>query len=105
VQNYEELFVPGLLQSAEATRAIIEGAAPTVSEVELDNLVAARMARDSKNSTGSVDVRVEILGEHIWRGFDAWIDQTEFKDSWGRNWLTAYNRGLIDYYVVTADKK
>lgn len=52
MQNYEELFVPGLLQSAEATRAIIEGAAPTVSEVELDNLVAARMARDSKNSTG-----------------------------------------------------
>ncbi|MGB8995287.1 MAG: Scr1 family TA system antitoxin-like transcriptional regulator, partial [Pseudonocardiaceae bacterium] len=44
VQNYEALFVPGLLQTAEYTRAIIQGVAPTVSEAELDNLVAARMA-------------------------------------------------------------
>jgi transcriptional regulator with XRE-family HTH domain len=47
VQNYEALFVPGLLQTAEYTRAIIQGVAPTVSEAELDNLVAARMARQA----------------------------------------------------------
>jgi hypothetical protein len=61
--------------------------------------------RDDLLEAGFVDVRVESLGEHVWRGFDAWMDQTEFKDSWGRNWLKAYNRGLIDYYLVTADKK
>jgi ubiquinone/menaquinone biosynthesis C-methylase UbiE len=53
---------------------------------------------------GFVDVHVESLGEHVWRGFDAWIEQTEFKDSWGRNWLKAYDRGLVDYYLVAADK-
>ncbi|MGH3777695.1 MAG: Scr1 family TA system antitoxin-like transcriptional regulator [Pseudonocardiaceae bacterium] len=42
VQNYEALVVPGLLQTAEYARAIIQGVAPTVSEAELDNLVAAR---------------------------------------------------------------
>jgi transcriptional regulator with XRE-family HTH domain len=47
VQNYEVLFVPGLLQTAEYTRAVIHGVAPAVSEVELDNLVAARMARQA----------------------------------------------------------
>ncbi len=47
VQNYEALVVPGLLQTAEYARAIIQGVAPTVSEVELDNLVAARMARQA----------------------------------------------------------
>ena len=61
--------------------------------------------RDDLLGAGFVDVRVESLGEFVWRGLDAWIDQTEFKDSWGRNWLTAYNRGLIDYYLVTADKE
>jgi hypothetical protein len=45
------------------------------------------------------------LGEHVWHGFDAWIGQTEFRDSWGRNWLEAYNCGLIDYYLVRADKR
>lgn len=47
VQNYEALFVPGLLQTAEYARAIIQGVAPTVSESELDNLVASRMARQA----------------------------------------------------------
>ncbi|MGH3841926.1 MAG: helix-turn-helix domain-containing protein [Pseudonocardiaceae bacterium] len=47
IQNYEALFVPGLLQTAEYARAIIQDVAPTVSESELDNLVAARMAREA----------------------------------------------------------
>jgi len=47
VQNYEALVVPGLLQTAEYARALIDGVAPTVSEAELDNLVAARMARQT----------------------------------------------------------
>ncbi len=47
VQNYEALFVPGLLQTAEYTRAVIQGIAPTITEAELDNLVAARMARQA----------------------------------------------------------
>jgi transcriptional regulator with XRE-family HTH domain len=47
VQNYEALFVPGLLQTAEYARAIIQGVEPTISEAELDNLVASRMARQA----------------------------------------------------------
>jgi transcriptional regulator with XRE-family HTH domain len=47
VQNYQALFVPGLLQTAEYARAIIQGVAPTLSEAELENLVAARMARQT----------------------------------------------------------
>ena len=47
VQNYEALVVPGLLQTAEYARAVIQGVAPTISEAELDNLVAARMARQA----------------------------------------------------------
>lgn len=61
--------------------------------------------RDDLLKAGFADVHVDSIGEHVWRGFDAWMEQTEFKDSWGRNWLKAYHRGLMDYYLVTADKK
>ncbi|MGH3936361.1 MAG: helix-turn-helix domain-containing protein, partial [Pseudonocardiaceae bacterium] len=47
VQNYEALVVPGLLQTAEYARAIIQGVAPAITEAELGNLVAARMARQA----------------------------------------------------------
>ena len=70
----------------------------------IDVVAAIDSFRDDLLAAGFVDVHVESIGEHVWHGFDAWIAQTEFKDSWGRNWLKAYHRGLIDYYVVTADK-
>src|SRR5262249_53381219 len=41
------LFVPGLLQTAEYARAIIQGIAPAITEAELRDLVAARMARQA----------------------------------------------------------
>ncbi|MGH3882146.1 MAG: class I SAM-dependent methyltransferase [Pseudonocardiaceae bacterium] len=71
----------------------------------IDVVVTIDSFRDDLLKAGFVDVGVESIGEHVWCGFDAWMDQTEFRNSWGRNWLTAYNAGLIDYYLVTADKK
>jgi ubiquinone/menaquinone biosynthesis C-methylase UbiE len=70
----------------------------------IDVVAAIDSFRDDLLAAGFVDVAVESIGEHVWHGFDAWLAQTEFKDSWGRNWLKAYHRGLIDYYLVTADK-
>ncbi|MGH3770073.1 MAG: class I SAM-dependent methyltransferase [Pseudonocardiaceae bacterium] len=61
--------------------------------------------RDDLLEAGFTNVRVDTIGEHVWRGYDAWIGQTEFRDGWGRNWLEAYHCGLIDYYLITADKK
>lgn len=71
----------------------------------IDVVSAIDSFRDDLLATGFVDVHVESIGEHVWHGFDAWIAQTEFKDGWGRNWLKAYHRGLIDYYLVTAAKE
>ncbi len=47
IQNFEPLVVPGLLQTAEYCRVIIRGTDATLSEAELDNLVASRMARQA----------------------------------------------------------
>jgi transcriptional regulator with XRE-family HTH domain len=47
VQNYEALFVPGLLQTDEYTSAIIKAINQALTEAELTNLVASRMARQA----------------------------------------------------------
>lgn len=47
IQNFAPLIIPGLLQTAEYSREIIFGTDPTLSDVELDNLVASRMARQA----------------------------------------------------------
>jgi transcriptional regulator with XRE-family HTH domain len=47
IQNYELAFVPGLLQTAEYAAAVIQGINRAITEAELDNLVASRMARQA----------------------------------------------------------
>ncbi len=63
IQNYEALFVPGLLQTAEYTRAIIQGIAPAITEAELGNLVAARMARQALLTRADAPQFVAVVDE------------------------------------------
>ncbi|MCW2633335.1 MAG: transcriptional regulator, partial [Pseudonocardia sp.] len=63
VQNYEALVVPGLLQTAEYTRAVIQGIVATISDAELDNLVAARMARQAVLTRASAPQFFAVVDE------------------------------------------
>lgn len=47
IQNYEPLFIPGLLQTTEYCEAMLRGTDNTLSDAELDNLVASRMGRQT----------------------------------------------------------
>ena len=47
IQNYEAMFVPGLLQTAEYTEVIIQSINKALTKGELTNLVASRMARQA----------------------------------------------------------
>jgi cyclopropane fatty-acyl-phospholipid synthase-like methyltransferase len=55
-------------------------------------------------AAGFADVRADSIGEHVWRGLDRWLAQGPRPDGWDRNWLPAFERGLLDYYLVTARK-
>jgi transcriptional regulator with XRE-family HTH domain len=63
IQNYEALVVPGLLQTAEYARAIIQGVEPAITEAELDNLVASRMARQAVLSRASAPQFFAVVDE------------------------------------------
>lgn len=47
IQNYEPLIIPGLLQTGEYCEAMLRGTDDTLSDAEVDNLVASRMARQT----------------------------------------------------------
>jgi transcriptional regulator with XRE-family HTH domain len=47
IQNYEGFIVPGLMQTNEYSRAFMQGDNPTLTEEEMDNLVASRGARQA----------------------------------------------------------
>ncbi len=47
IQCYESLVIPGLLQTGEYCEATLRAVDDTLSDAELDNLVASRMARQT----------------------------------------------------------
>lgn len=53
---------------------------------------------------GFINLKSESIGPFVWPGFDKWISQTEYKDTWDKNWLQAYKRGILDYYVFEMEK-
>ncbi|MDQ3887191.1 MAG: helix-turn-helix domain-containing protein [Actinomycetota bacterium] len=63
IQNFEPLVVPGLLQTAEYCRAVIRGGDATLSETELDNLVASRMARQALLTRAAAPQFLAVLDE------------------------------------------
>lgn len=60
--------------------------------------------QDALGAAGFSGVAATSIGAHVWRTFDRWIAQTEYRDSWGRNWIPLVERGLVDYYLVTAQR-
>jgi len=63
IQNYEPLMIPGLLQTAEYSRALMRGDNPALSEAELDNLVASRMARQTLLSRAKAPHYLAVVHE------------------------------------------
>ena len=47
ISNYESLFIPGLLQTEDYARALLQGTLPYASSDEVETRVAARMARQA----------------------------------------------------------
>lgn len=57
------------------------------------------------DKVGFKNIKIESIGKNVWHGFDKWISQqSEFKNTWNRNWYKAYQNNLIDYYEITAEK-
>jgi ubiquinone/menaquinone biosynthesis C-methylase UbiE len=64
----------------------------------ISHLEAILKKNDFKN------VQIESIGKNVWYGYDQWVAQGDLKDSWTRNWYKGYQKGLIDYYLITAEK-
>ncbi|MER7838272.1 methyltransferase domain-containing protein [Streptomyces sp. NPDC096040] len=59
---------------------------------------------DALDAAGLTDVRAESIGGHVWPGLDHFLSGIDQPVQWPRNFLPAYRDGLLDYYVVSAQR-
>ncbi|WP_037961165.1 class I SAM-dependent methyltransferase [Streptomyces violens] len=87
----------------EAARAL-PGLLPTYAD-GLDLAHVADEVAAALEGAGLSDVRIRAIGESVWAAYDRYLGQVpELRDMWPRRFLTAYEKGLLDYYVITADR-
>jgi transcriptional regulator with XRE-family HTH domain len=63
IQHYGALIIPGLVQTSEYTEAMLKGTDDTLSNAELDNLVATRMARQAVLTRSSAPQYLALIHE------------------------------------------
>ncbi|MER8041774.1 methyltransferase domain-containing protein [Streptomyces sp. NPDC094032] len=84
------------------------GAAPRLAELLdtfADGLDIARPPAELTDAlvrSGMADVRCESIGPSVWPGWDHWLSAQWKPGTWPRNFLYAWEQGLLDYYVITA---
>ncbi|TSB18130.1 methyltransferase domain-containing protein [Streptomyces benahoarensis] len=59
---------------------------------------------DAFTAAGLTHVSATSIGPHVWPAWDRWLARWWTPDTWPRNFLRAYQEGILDYYVVTADR-
>lgn len=71
----------------------------------IDKATPIQKLENTLAKNGFKNITIESIGKNVWHGFDQWTAQTDFRDSWTRNWYKGYQKGLIDYYIITAEKQ
>ncbi|MEU6314343.1 class I SAM-dependent methyltransferase [Streptomyces sp. NPDC047014] len=59
---------------------------------------------DALTETGFAEVRVDSIGPQVWPGWDRWLARLWEPGTWPRNFLAAWEQGVLDYYLVTATR-
>jgi transcriptional regulator with XRE-family HTH domain len=63
IQHYGPLIIPGLLQTGEYCEAMLRGTDDTLTDAELDNLVATRMARSTVLTRSTAPQYLAVIHE------------------------------------------
>ncbi len=70
----------------------------------IDHANSIIMFKEILEKEGFKNIEIINLGQNVWPGYDKWVSQGDLSESWTRNWYVGYQKGLIDYYLITAEK-
>jgi cyclopropane fatty-acyl-phospholipid synthase-like methyltransferase len=98
-----KLAITTFFSTSSASLDELKTLIPTIRD-DIDKVVPIEDVVNTLKQVGFKVVSHRSIGEEVWHGFDKWIAQGEMRSTWNTNWLVAYNKGLVDYYIITASK-
>ena len=90
-----------LARVPDAVRVLPQLLPPYADGLDMTHLVDDVAATFTE--AGLRDVAVTPIGDGVWESYDRYMaERPELRDKWPRQYLTAYQTGLLDYYLITA---
>lgn len=99
-----QIAVTTFFARGEKSLEPLRGLLPTVAS-KLDRIISIERVLRALAGAGFQVRRCDRVGEHVFPGFDRWIQGKVGPDIWSRRWLQAFDEGLLDYYVIVAAKR
>ncbi|MGX7761776.1 class I SAM-dependent methyltransferase [Streptomyces angustmyceticus] len=88
-------------RTPEAARALPALLPPFADGLDVPHVIDEAAA--ALRAAGLREVRVRSVGDGVWECYDRYMaQQPALRDDWPRRYLTAYETGLLDYYLLTA---
>jgi len=104
LKSQGKLAVATFFGTSAKSKELLSDMIQTVAD-GIDKLTPINEFKDILIAAGFKNIKIKSIGKNVWQGFDCWTSfQTEFKQSWTRNWLKGYKDHLLDYFLITADK-
>ena len=72
-----------------------------------NNIDLVRNINDVKKKmldSGFKNVQIISIGSHVIPQYEDWLKQVSYENMWAKEWKTAFEKGAIDYYIITAEK-
>ncbi len=76
---------------------------PTIDSGADNPMFIGEAAKDLLDA-GFSRINVRAIGNQVWRPLVTYCEQVAPDQEWSRNWVLAYEQGLIDYYLVSGQK-
>jgi cyclopropane fatty-acyl-phospholipid synthase-like methyltransferase len=98
-----EVYLAAVFASSEEGISVLKSAIPEVY-TDVAHLLPVEKVKKILEEKGFKEIKVREIGDQVWPGYAHWVAQVDEQEGWQKNWQTAYEKQLINYYVISAKK-
>ena len=98
-----QLAVVTFFGTSEKSQKFLSNTIQTIRD-KIDLVPSIQKFKKMLKEAGFKNIRIKSIGHTVFWGYDKWVSQGEYKNSWSRNFYKGYKDGFLDYYLVTANK-
>lgn len=99
-----ELIITGFFCQSDENLIYLKNEIETVKN-NIDLVRDINVVKSKLIDSGFANIKIISIGDHVIPQYEDWLKQINYENMWAKDWKTAFEKGAIDYFIITAEKK